>query len=136
MFEKPFLSLSGYGRLQEIGYDEEGDVCITLQLINECNGLSSDDLWIVCQVNMCKFPEIADLENYLAKGKLITVKFDAQYLGFQQCYAGMSENDPRFIVHLQGKLLNIHEYYIETDNKSSQHNHAIENHIVSQTLRA
>jgi hypothetical protein len=136
MLENSFIGLSGYGRLHDIGYDKDGEACVTLHLINGGNGRRADDLWVECQVDMCDFPEVAKFEDFLALGKSVTVKFDAQYLSFQQCYSGMAENDPNHIVHLQGRLLSIHECYVEDDNTVAQHNHGINKQIVSHRLRA
>lgn len=136
MFENTSLSLNGYGHLYDIGHDKNGEVYIALHIINECKDSRADDLWIKCRVNMFNFPEIVEFEHYLAIESTIIVKFDAQYLSFNQCHSNMSENDPRLIVHLHGKLLKIHEYYIEKDNISSQFNHSIKKQIVSHSLRA
>jgi hypothetical protein len=136
MFGNTFVSLSGFGHLCDIGYDKDSEMYITLHLINESNDSRSDELWVKCRVNLFDFPEMARFKDYLAMERSVIVKFDAQYLGFQQCYSGMSENDPLSIVHLLGKLLNIHEYYIEEENISSLYNHSIETHIVSHRLRA
>lgn len=136
MFENTFVSLSGCGRLQDIGYDHDNNVCITLHLINECFGTRDEDLWIECSVSVFDLSTVAKWESDLALGKSITIKFDAQYLGFKQCYSGISENDPRFIVYLQAKLIKIHEYSIESDNIVSQYNHELKKHIVRHSSRA
>ena len=137
MLRNTFVSLSGYAHLHSIDLDQDGEVSLTLHLINECDGSRSDDLWVKCRVDVDDFPIVTEFEDYLFAEKSITVKFDAQYLGFQQCYSGMSENDPHFIVHVIGKLLNIHEYCVEDESVSSRHIHSsVNKHIVSHRLRA
>jgi hypothetical protein len=106
------LSLNGFGHLCERGTHQNGDSYITLHLINKSNDAFFDDIWLECQVNKKEFPIIAELDQYLAVGKSVIVNFDAQYLAFKQHYSGMTEHDPRSIIHLQGKLTNIHQYYV------------------------
>ena len=113
MLGNKFLTLNGQGRVYDMGYDHDGKVYVLLNIKNEFNGKNCDGLWLKCWLNMFDFPMLNDLDHHLARNEFITLKFDAQYLGFQQSYSGMSENEPSFIVYLEGKLLKIHEFGIE-----------------------
>jgi hypothetical protein len=115
-----FLTLSGQGRICDMGFDHDGEVYILLKVKNEFDGMNYDDLWVKCWVNMFNFPMLNNIDHYLVRGELMTLNFDAQYLGFQQSFSGMSEKDPRFIVHLEGKLLKVHEFGVENSSVPHQ----------------
>jgi hypothetical protein len=111
-----FLRLSGVGRLFDITYDTNYAVYFTFQLVNQAQNSPSSEVWIKCRGNLVNFPETESLLHYLNDKQEVKVHFDAQYLGFQQCFSGIGENDPESIVHLDGELLKIQNYYIEGDN--------------------
>ena len=136
MFKKNFISLSAYGHVEDIGYEKDGEIYLTLRLINQLDDSQSDEVWIECQVNMCDFPQVIELEKYFFREKSITLKFDAQYLGFIQSYHGMADNDPNSIVRLRVKLLEICEYYIESNSATFNNIHNTNNDLTQQNLRA
>jgi hypothetical protein len=119
MLGNKFLTLSGQGRVHDMGFDHDGEVYILINVKNEFHGMDCDGLWLKCWVNMFDFPILNNLDHYLAKNEVMTLNFDAQYLGFQQSFSGMSEKDPRCIVHLEGKLIKIHEFGIDNTNVTS-----------------
>jgi hypothetical protein len=116
MFENNCLKLSGEGRLCEITYGVNYAAYFTFHLRSQLNGSASNDVWIKCRANLARFPETDKLLRFLNEKKEVTVQFDAQYLGLQQSYSGMSENDPDLIVYLDGELIKIRDYHIEGDN--------------------
>jgi hypothetical protein len=135
MLENAFLSLSGHGYLHDIRcYQSDGSYA-TLDLIYEFNNSQSDAVWLKCRFNRNQFPIFAKLECYLAKERSIILKFDAKYSGFQQCYTGQSESDPRFIVQLQGELLYVHDYYVEGVNAFYRNKQNMKNHNVLPRVR-
>jgi hypothetical protein len=136
MLENTFLSLSGHGYLHDVRCYRRDEWYATLNVIQPFNHSPSDDVWLECQFNMDKFPILAKLDHYLDKGKSVILKFDAEYSGFQQYYAGLSENDPRFIVQLRGKLLHAHEYDIEGLNTFYHHKRSMQNQRVLHKPRA
>ncbi len=113
MLENTFLSLSGHGYLHDVRCCQRDEWYATLNVIQPFHDSQSDDMWLECRFNKDRFPIFAKLDHYLSKDKTVILKFDAKYSGFQQHYAGMSENDPRFIVQLHGELLHVHECYVE-----------------------
>jgi hypothetical protein len=119
MSANKLLTLGGQGHIYDMGYNHDGDVYILLNVKNEFNNKKYDGLWLKCWVDALKFPELKYVDRHLAKKKLMTLRFDAQYLGFQQSYAGISENDPSFIVHLEAKLLKIHKVSVGSATPSS-----------------
>ncbi|MEO8402616.1 MAG: hypothetical protein ABI597_12660 [Gammaproteobacteria bacterium] len=136
MFRNKFLSLSGYAYLYDIRCCQKSERLITLNLVNNCSEPCPDDIWIECNLDMRNFPVIARLEHLLALEKTIIVKFDASYSGFQQSYHGQSATDPEVIVQLKGKLLNIHEYFVEKDITPDWHSYGLENDMVTRELGA
>ncbi len=116
MLANTFLKLTGVGRLCNITYSTNYAAYFTFQLIKQRNDSSSNEVWIKCRANLVNFPEIGKLVHYLNEKKEIIMRFDAQYLGLQQSFSGLSENDPEMIVYLDGELLKIQDYRIKGDN--------------------
>jgi len=136
MLENAFLSLSGHGYLHDMRCYQNDEYYVTLKLIHQFNDSQSDDVQLECRFNMNQFPILAKLDHYLAKDKSIILKFDAKYSGFQQYYSGMSESDPRVIIHLHGELLHVHEYYIEGTKAFDHNKHDMKNHRLLHKPRA
>ncbi len=128
MLENTFLNLSGLGYLHDVQSEPGGECYATLNMIHQFNGSQFEDLWVKCQFNREQFPIFSKLAHYLDENKTVLLKFDAKYSGFQQCYAGLSENDPRFIVYLHGELLNVYEYDVEGVRTLCRHNQPIQDH--------
>ena len=133
MFANTCLKLTGVGRLCNITYGVNYVAYFTFQLIKQQNVSSSNEIWIKCRANLVNFPETDKLIHYLNEKKEVTVQFDAQYLGFQQSYSGLCENDPDLIVHLDGELLKIRDYYIKGDNLLNKTTSLLKN-IVSRNF--
>jgi hypothetical protein len=125
MFENTFLNLSGHGYLHDVRWCQRDEWCATLNVIQPFNYSQSDDVWLECRFNMTKFAVLAKLNDYLSKNQSVILQFDAKYFGFQQSYAGMSENDPRFIVQLYSELICVHSYEVEEVNTFDTHKNDI-----------
>ncbi len=110
MLEDTFLSLSGHAYLHGIRCYQNDEFYATFNLIYQLNGSRSDNVWLKCQFNRNQFPVLTDLYHYLSEDTAVIVKFDVKYAGFEQCYAGITKDDPRSIVHIHGELLTIYEY--------------------------
>ena len=133
MLENTFLNLSGHGYLHDVRCQNDESYA-TLNLIQRLNDSLSDDLWIECQFNQDRFAIFDTLARFLSQGRSIILKFDAKYSGFQQCYSGMSEHDPRFILHFHAQLLYVHDYYVEGIT-IFQHAKDIKNHRILHRKR-
>ncbi|MCD6040268.1 MAG: hypothetical protein K0S27_1668 [Gammaproteobacteria bacterium] len=132
MFEDAFLSVSGHAYLHAIQRYQSDEWYATFNLIYELNDSRSDNVWLECRFNKDQFPLFAQLDHHLIEKRSIIVKFDAKYCGFQQCYAGITENDPRFIVQIHGELLKVHEYYVEGVKAFYHHLQDRQNHPLLQ----
>jgi hypothetical protein len=136
MFKNKFFGLSGFGYLHGVRRYPNGKMYIRLNVIAESEESQTDEIWVECRVNMNMLPVMAVLEHLLARSRTILLKFEAKYSGFRQCYAGITESDPDFIVQLHAQLLTIHEFYVKRNNASYQHKNGICNGRVAHKPRA
>ena len=136
MLKNTFLNLSGHGYLHDVRHCQRDEWYATLNVIQPCDDSQSDDVWLECRFNMNKLPVFAKLDHYLSKGKSVILQFDAKYSGFQQCYSGISENDPRFIVQLHGELLHVHGYEVEKVYTFTFHKNDMKHNRLLHSVRA
>lgn len=133
MLKNTFLSLSGHGYLHDVRCCQPDEWYATLNVIPPCNNSQSDDVWLECRFNMKKFPILPKLYYYLSKDKSVILQFDAKYSGLQQYYAGMPENDPRFVLQLHVELLHIHGYEVEGANTFDTHKNDLQHNRMLHT---
>lgn len=118
MFTNAIFNLSGIGYLHDVIRKDDG-VYAKINVIHRFNAGAqhSDDIWIDCIVKDDGLLRvIGDLEYSLRKQKTVILQYDIQYLGFDYCQNGMSEDDPKYIVFLKGKLQRVESYFINGES--------------------
>lgn len=119
----PIFSLSGVGYLHEV-FRKNDEVFAKINVIHHFTdgAKHSDDVWILCNIKGDDLLQrMVVLENNLRKQKAIILHFSIQYLGFDFCQNGITEEDPNHIVFLAGKLQRIEKCYINGVFLDDQH---------------
>jgi hypothetical protein len=95
--------LSGFGHLTEMKSIPEG-MSIKINVLSE----SSDNIELECIVSKPDLVEHLDnLRLACRVEECVVLQFIAYYTKFSYCHAGLTEQDPKQIVQLQGRLMSV-----------------------------
>ena len=108
------FNFNGIGYLHDV-IRKDDNVYAKINVIHRFNAGAqhSDDIWIHCLVKGDDLLRLmVELKNNLCKQKAVILHFDIQYLGFDYCQNGITEEDPNNIVPLKGRLQRVEKCYI------------------------
>lgn len=125
MIKNVIFSLNGIGYLHDL-IRKNDELYGRINVINKfnINAQRTDDVWIDVLIKEDFLPIMNELKSHLNFQRTVILHFSAEYDGFDYCQTGLSDEDPGNMVHIQGKLQCIMDYFIDGISQKSSKLHA------------